>query len=273
MLAKRLLRRMKCSRRWAGLLLISISFWGPSSTAPAGCAGGRGVASSRRRACLPSCPFVGAVHRFRRAHDRSSDPSRYNSLVGRVGSRPAHHTDRRRACRSWLWPPGCPTDRWLSHHHGRPDAARRRRRGCSVGLALGGRSVRGSLHRAPTAFAAAAAIAVRNLDLVRVLEARSGELAHKVDQLEALGEVGEAVSSSLDLDTVLSTIVMHAVQLSGTDGGSLMEFDESEQRFFVRTAYGTATKCWSTCGRQRSRCTTRSSAAPRWRGDRSQIPT
>ena len=91
-----------------------------------------------------------------------------------------------------------------------------------------------------TAFAAAAAIAVRNLDLVRALEARSAELAHKVDQLEALGKLGEAVSSSLDLGTVLSTIVMHAVQMSGTDGGSLMEFDEAEQHFFVRTAYGTS---------------------------------
>ena len=58
--------------------------------------------------------------------------------------------------------------------------------------------------------AAAAAIAVRNLDLMRALEGRSAELARKVGQLEALGKVGEAVSSSLDLDTVLSTIVMHA---------------------------------------------------------------
>ena len=57
---------------------------------------------------------------------------------------------------------------------------------------------------------------------MRALEGRSAELARKVGQLEALGKVGEAVSSSLDLDTVLSTIVMHAVQLSGTDGGSLM---------------------------------------------------
>ena len=91
-----------------------------------------------------------------------------------------------------------------------------------------------------TAFASAAAIAVRNLDLVRALEARTAELAHKVDQLEALGKLGEAVSSSLDLGTVLSTIVMHAVQMSGTDGGSLMEFDEAAQHFFVRTAYGTS---------------------------------
>ncbi len=91
-----------------------------------------------------------------------------------------------------------------------------------------------------TAFASAAAIAVRNVDLVRAQEARSVELAHKVDQLEALGKLGEAVSSSLDLGTVLSTIVMHAVQMSGADGGSLMEFDDAEQHFFVRTAYGTS---------------------------------
>ena len=58
--------------------------------------------------------------------------------------------------------------------------------------------------------------------------------------MEALGEIGDAVSSTLDLDEVLSTIVMHAVQLSGTDGGSLMEFDETQQVFFVRTAYGTS---------------------------------
>jgi signal transduction histidine kinase/ActR/RegA family two-component response regulator len=91
-----------------------------------------------------------------------------------------------------------------------------------------------------TSFAAAAAIAVRNLDLVRTLETRTDELARKVDQLEALGAVGEAVSSSLDLDEVLSTIVRHAVELSGTDGGSLMEFDHEQQLFFVRTAFGTS---------------------------------
>lgn len=93
-----------------------------------------------------------------------------------------------------------------------------------------------------TSFAAAAAIAVRNLDLVKALEARSNELASKVDQLEALGAIGEAVRSSLDLDEVLSTIVEHAVDLSGTDGGSLMEFDAAQRQFFVRTAYGTSSE-------------------------------
>ena len=48
-------------------------------------------------------------------------------------------------------------------------------------------------------FAAQAAIVVENVGLVQALESRSAELATKVDQLEALREVGEAVSSSLDL--------------------------------------------------------------------------
>jgi signal transduction histidine kinase/ActR/RegA family two-component response regulator len=88
-----------------------------------------------------------------------------------------------------------------------------------------------------TAFAGQAALAVNNVKLVQQLEARSAELAKKVDELEALREVGEAVSSSLDVDHVLSTIAMHAVQLSGTDGGSIMEYSERDRCFFVRSVY------------------------------------
>jgi signal transduction histidine kinase/DNA-binding response OmpR family regulator len=91
-----------------------------------------------------------------------------------------------------------------------------------------------------TTFAAQATIAIRQVALLRTLEARRQELAQKIEQLEALGEVGQAVSSSLDLDEVLATIVAHAVQLSGTDGGSIFEFDETESEFRVRTAYGTS---------------------------------
>ena len=88
-----------------------------------------------------------------------------------------------------------------------------------------------------TTFAAQAAIAIRNVDLVRALEARSAELARNVEQLEALRNVGEAVSSSLDLDRVLHTIVTHAVQLSEADGGSIFEYDETKREFRVRAAY------------------------------------
>jgi signal transduction histidine kinase/CheY-like chemotaxis protein len=89
-------------------------------------------------------------------------------------------------------------------------------------------------------FAAQAAIAVRHVSLVSALESRSAELASKVNQLEALSEVGETVRSSLDLDEVLVTIVTNAVRLTGTDGGSLMEYDESTGVFSVRCAYGSS---------------------------------
>jgi len=91
-----------------------------------------------------------------------------------------------------------------------------------------------------TTFAAQAALALRNVQLFRALRRRSAQLARKVEQLEALAEVGTAVSSSLDADQVLTTIVTHAVELSGTDGGSLMEYDEVTHLFGVRTAYGTS---------------------------------
>jgi transcriptional regulator with GAF, ATPase, and Fis domain len=71
-------------------------------------------------------------------------------------------------------------------------------------------------------FAAQGALALRNVTLFRALESRSEELSNKVEQLEALSEVGEAISSSLDPDEVLTTMLKHAVQLSETDGGSLM---------------------------------------------------
>ncbi|MEW1952874.1 response regulator [Terrabacter sp. NPDC080008] len=91
-----------------------------------------------------------------------------------------------------------------------------------------------------TTFAEQAALALRHVELVAALENRSAELGRKVEQLEALAEVGEAISSSLDADEVLATIVSHAVELSQTDGGSLMEFDRSTGLFRVRTAYGTS---------------------------------
>lgn len=91
-----------------------------------------------------------------------------------------------------------------------------------------------------SAFAVQAAIAVNGVGLVQQLETRSAELARKVDELEALRAVGEAVSSTLDLQDVLDTIAEHAVALSGTDGGSIMEYAERDRRFVVRSVYRTA---------------------------------
>ena len=79
-------------------------------------------------------------------------------------------------------------------------------------------------------FADQAVIAIENVRLFQELEARTQELARSVEELKALGEVGQAVSSTLDLQTVLSTIVGHAVQLSGTNGGVIYEYDEARAR-------------------------------------------
>src|SRR4029450_756185 len=86
-------------------------------------------------------------------------------------------------------------------------------------------------------FADQAVIAIENVRLFQELEARTRELAKSVGELKALGEVGQAVSSTLDLQTVLSTIVRHAVQLSGTDCGIIYEYDEPTQEFHLRTSY------------------------------------
>ena len=60
-------------------------------------------------------------------------------------------------------------------------------------------------------FANQAVIALENVRLFQELEARTRELARSVGELKALGEVGQAVSSTVDLQTVLSTIVSRAV--------------------------------------------------------------
>ncbi len=96
-------------------------------------------------------------------------------------------------------------------------------------------------------FAAQGAIALRQVTLMRALESRGAELSNKVTQLEALRKVNEAVGSSLDLEEVLDRIVSNAVRLTnlgfgditlGTDGGSILEYDEANDSFLVRAVFG-----------------------------------
>jgi signal transduction histidine kinase len=83
-------------------------------------------------------------------------------------------------------------------------------------------------------FADQAVIAIENVRLFQELETKTQDLARSVGELKALGEVGQAVSSTLDLETVLTRIVSHAVQLSGTDGGAIYEYDEPSEEFLLR---------------------------------------
>jgi signal transduction histidine kinase len=67
---------------------------------------------------------------------------------------------------------------------------------------------------------------------------RTAELAQSVEELRALGDVSQAVNSTIDLEMVLSTIVAKAVQLSGTEAGTIYVFDEVNQEFQLRASYG-----------------------------------
>src|SRR5262249_32622236 len=66
------------------------------------------------------------------------------------------------------------------------------------------------------------------------VEERTAALARSVAELQALGEVSQAVSATLDLPTVLRTIVSYANQLSGADGGAIYEYDEPTAVFHLR---------------------------------------
>src|SRR6266536_5112206 len=75
-------------------------------------------------------------------------------------------------------------------------------------------------------------------DLEKKVELRTRELAQSVEELRALGEVSQAVNSTLDLETVLNTIVAKATQLSSTEAGVIYVFDELDQTLRVRATYG-----------------------------------
>ena len=80
-------------------------------------------------------------------------------------------------------------------------------------------------------FANQAVIAIENVRLFKELQAQTNALSRSVNQLTALGDVGQAISSTLDLETVLSTIVSRALQLTGLDSGSIYEYDPHAQVF------------------------------------------
>jgi GAF domain-containing protein len=86
-------------------------------------------------------------------------------------------------------------------------------------------------------FANQAVIAIENVRLFKELEERTRELGRSVEELKALGEVGQAVSSTLELETVLTRIAAHAVELSGADGGTIYEYDEPTEEFQLKGSH------------------------------------
>jgi GAF domain-containing protein len=86
-------------------------------------------------------------------------------------------------------------------------------------------------------FADQAVIAVENVRLFKELQARTGELTQSVEKLTALGEISQALSSTLDVETVLDTIVSHASQLAGGAGSAIFEYDEAAEQFELRATH------------------------------------
>jgi GAF domain-containing protein len=86
-------------------------------------------------------------------------------------------------------------------------------------------------------FADQAVIAIENVRLFKELEARTAELTRSVGELTALGEVSQALSSTLDLEAVLDTIVSRASQLAGAAGCSIYEYDGAAEQFELRATH------------------------------------
>ena len=81
------------------------------------------------------------------------------------------------------------------------------------------------------AFADQAVIAINTARLFEEVQARNRDLT-------ALGEVGRAVSSTLDLKAVLKTIVARAVLLSGTDLGLIFRYHAQDRTLRLEETWG-----------------------------------
>jgi len=67
--------------------------------------------------------------------------------------------------------------------------------------------------------------------------ARTEELNEAVHELQTLAAVSRTISSTLDLDLVLTTLVRKAVELSAADSGAIYEFDASAGLFRLRDTH------------------------------------
>jgi signal transduction histidine kinase len=88
-----------------------------------------------------------------------------------------------------------------------------------------------------TTFADQAVIAIENVRMLTELQAQTRALQRSVEEMKALGEVGQAVSSTLDLQTVLGTIAARAVPLSGADGGAFYAYEEASGMLRLQASY------------------------------------
>jgi GAF domain-containing protein/anti-sigma regulatory factor (Ser/Thr protein kinase)/HAMP domain-containing protein len=92
------------------------------------------------------------------------------------------------------------------------------------------------IERAET-FADQAVIAIENARLFEEVQARTAELSRSVAELKALGQVSQAVNSSLDLKVVLDTILGHACEMSDTGGGAIYVLNEESGELLLEAGH------------------------------------
>jgi signal transduction histidine kinase len=114
------------------------------------------------------------------------------------------------------------------------------RDGEPVGVIAVGRPAPGTFTDSQVAllqtFADQAVIAIENARLFKELQERTSQLSRSVDQLTALADVGRALSSTLDLETVLNTIVARASELAGSNACTVYEYDDATGEFHWRAS-------------------------------------
>jgi GAF domain-containing protein/HAMP domain-containing protein len=87
-------------------------------------------------------------------------------------------------------------------------------------------------------FADQAVIAIENARLFNELRARTEELGSSVAELKMLSEVGQAVSSTLDLRNVLSTILNASLGVTWANAGAIFRYVRAERAFRLVEAVG-----------------------------------
>ncbi len=86
-------------------------------------------------------------------------------------------------------------------------------------------------------FADQAVIAIENARLFNEIQERTRELELSLEEVRGLGEVSRAVSSTLDLGQVLSTIAEHAAKLCEADAGQIFEYQEAAGEFRIAASW------------------------------------
>ena len=106
------------------------------------------------------------------------------------------------------------------------------------------------------------------------VEERTRDLAQSVRELKGLEEIGRAISSSLDLNAVLSTIVARAVEITGADAGAIYSYNPALGVFDLAEASGHRALLVSTAIKAVRIAQGRSGvrSAPRRGGKRSRFP-